>query len=353
MSQLLLAKSYALDFSSQTNGTIQSTNGDYVLAGRLFDENSKSAAFALRVLGDGNVVWYMTYPSMYTNFFKAITQISDGNFIATGSYFYSEFSGDEYLWIVKINEAGEKVWEKQLGNVNEQTDGYDVTATADGGFAVTGFILEKETSKVFTWVLKFDADGNLQWDKKFSGSVAYSISQTKDFGYILSGSHLLPDGLNSNVYVLRLDHNGNIIWSKIYEEFQIYVLLDSDIKETANGHFILAAKSVVMELGACGNIIWSFQNGSFNLASVVQTPEGDYGLGGSFIANDVEHAYVAVIDRCGREILWDNTELLYNSTFTQILVNQAGYVTGGGYAPLNINQFQSILAIFNPVKSVV
>lgn len=352
MSQLLLARSYELDYSSQTNGTIQCTNGDYVLAGRLFDENSKSSAFALRVLGNGNIVWYMEYASLYSVFFKAITQIKDGSFIATGSYFYSEFAGDEYIWIVKINEAGEKIWEKQIGNVNEQSDGYDVTATADGGFAVTGLLREKESSNVFTWVLKFDADGNLQWERKFSDGVAYSISQTKDFGYILSGSHLLPDGFNSYIYVLRLDSNGNILWSKIYDDYQIYVLLDSDIIETANGHFVVAAKSVVMEIGACGNIIWSFQNGSFSLASVIQTPEGNYGLGGILIVNNLEHAYVAVIDRCGKEILWDNTELLYNSVTAQILVNQEGYVTGGGYAPLNNIQFLSFLAIFNPVKKV-
>lgn len=352
MSQLLLAKSYALDFSSQTRGTIQCTNGDYVLAGRLFDENSKSSAFALRVTGAGIPLWYMEYGSNYSDFFQAITQISDGNFIATGSYFYSELAGDEYLWIVKINEEGEKIWEKQLGNVNEQTDGYDVTATADGGFAVTGFIREKETSNTFTWVLKFDSDGNLQWDKKFSGGVAYSISQTRDCGYILSGYHLLSGGLQSNIYVLRLDPNGNIIWSKIYDEYEIYVLLDSDITETANGHFIVVAKSVVMEIGACGNIIWSFQNGAFDLGSVIQTPEGEYGLGGSLIVGNQEHAYVAVIDRCGRKILWDNTEILYNSVATQIFVNQEGYVTGGGYAPINNNQSQSFLAIFNPAESV-
>lgn len=352
MSQLVLARSYELGYSSITNGTIQSTNGNYILAGRLFDENSKSSAFALRAAGDGNLIWSREYTSQYSDFFQAITQIADGNFIATGSYFYSEFAGDEYLWIVKLNEAGEKIWEKQLGNVNEQTDGYDVTSTADGGFAVTGLIREKDTSNLFTWVLKFDSDGNLQWEKKYSSGVAYSISQTKDLGYILSGYHLLPGGLNSNLYVVRLDPAGNIIWSKIYDEYEIYVLLDSDIKETENGHFIVAAKSVVMEIGACGNIIWSFQNGAFNMSSVLQTPEGNYGLGGSLIVNNVDHAYIAVIDRCGKQILWDNTEILYPSGLTQIFVNQAGYATGGGYVPLNSNQYQSILAIFNPTESV-
>ena len=89
MSQLLLARTYQIGYSPLTNGVIQAANGDYVLAGRLFDQNSNSSAFALRVLPDGNTVWENTYSSAFSVFFQSITQIADGSLVATGSFFYS------------------------------------------------------------------------------------------------------------------------------------------------------------------------------------------------------------------------------------------------------------------------
>lgn len=352
MSQLLLAQSYQIDFSSMTKGALQSTNGNYILAGRLFNETFNSSAFALKVSPGGSLIWQKTYSSPFSEFFQAITQISDGNYVATGSFFYSNMSGDEYLWVVKINENGDKVWEKALGNMNAQNDGYDIAATADGGFVITGLILGKETGIKYTWVLKFDANGNLLWDKKFEGNIAYSITQTKDGGYILSGAHSLPKSLNQNIYVLRLDSEGDKVWDNVYTEYEIYVLLDSDIIETTRGHFVVAAKSVVMEIDSCGNIIWAHQDQAFNLNTVVETPEGNYGIGGSLIVNYFDHAYVAVIHSSGEKILWDNTEILYNSGVAQVFMNQEGFLSAGGYAPVDYNQSQSFLAVFNPAVTL-
>lgn len=353
MSQLLFAQTYQLGNSPLATGVIQATNGDYVLAGRLFAEKSDSSAFALQVHPDGSVEWEKTYSSAFPVFFRKITQIADGSFVATGTFFYSNTAGDEYLWVVKLDASGNKIWEGAFGTEDQQNDGYDIAATSDGGFIVTGLILEKGNDKAFTWVIKFDASGNLQWDQKFDGGVAYSIIQTQDGGYALSGAHNLPGSLNSNVYILRLDPNGAKVWERTYPDLEIYVLLDSGITETKNGHFAVAAKSVLMEVDSCGNIFWARQNGNFNLNSIVQTPDGHYAIGGSLIVNFFDHAYAAVIDQAGDKILWDNTEILYNSGIGQILVNQDGYVTGGGYAPLETNRNLIFLAVFDPAMTVV
>lgn len=353
MSQLLLAQTYQIGSSAITNSVIQARNGDYILAGRLFEQNSpNSSAFALRVQPNGMPVWEKTYSSPFTEFFQAITQIADGNFVATGSLFYSGLAGDEYLWVVKLNALGNKIWERAFGSTNAQSDGYDITATADGGFVVTGLFLEKGTNIKFTWVLKFDSNGTLEWDRKYAGGIAFAVTQTKDGGYALSGAHNLPESLNSNVYILRLYPNGDKAWDRVYTDFEVYVLLDSDIIETGTGHFIVVAKSVLLEVDSCGNIIRAHQEGNFSLNSVAQTPDGTYAIGGSLIVNDFDHAYVAVIDQAGDKILWDNTELLYPSGIGQILVDRVGNVVGGGYAPLTDNQSLVFLAIFNPVQAL-
>jgi hypothetical protein len=353
MSQLLLAGTFEIGYSALTTATIQASNGDYILAGRLFYEDNSSAAIAIRVRPDGMVVWENTYSADYSVFFQSITQLADGTVVATGSHFYSGVAGDEYIWAVRLDAMGKKIWEGTFGSKEEQNDGYAVTATADGGFIITGFVLDKATGQPGTWVLKFDQNCKLQWDKKFDGGIAFDVTEVRDGGYALSGAHNVVGSLNSNVYVLRLDGNGHKIWEKIYPDYEVYVLLESGISETDNGHFLVAAKSVLMEIDENSNIIWARQADNLSLNSIVQMPDGAYAVGGSLIVDDFDHAYVAVIDRMGEEILWDNTETLYPSGIAQILVNRDGYLTGGGYGPLNINQSLMFLAVFDPVKTVV
>jgi len=352
MAQLLVARTYQMGYSPLVNDVIQADNGDYLLVGRLIDQNSNSAAFALRVRTDGSIVWENSYSSAFSVFFQSGVQIAADDFVATGSFFYSEMAGDEYLWLVKLDAAGNKLWEKALGSRDEQNDGYDIAATADGGFIVTGLILEKETGATFTWVLKFDAAGGLQWERKYAGGIAYAVAQTADGGYILSGAAHLPESLNSNVYLLRLAANGAKVWERVYPEFEIYIPLDSGITETWEGHFAVAAKSVLMEVDSCGNIVWARQNADLNLNSVARTPDGAYAVGGGLIVNFFDHAYAAVIDQTGEKILWDNTEILYNSGLARILVNRDGNVTGGGFAPLNDNRNLIFLTVFNPVQNL-
>lgn len=353
MSQLGLAGTFQPGYSAMTTGTIQTAEGDYLLAGRLYDENDQSSGVAIRVNPGGELEWQMTYSSVFSEFFEAVTQIADGNFVATGSFFYSEYSGDEYIWIVKFDSEGNKIWEGAFGGKNQQNDGLAITATSDGGFAVAGLILDLDTDHPSTWVLKFDRDCNLQWDKTYDGGVAFAITQTRNGGYVLSGAHNLTGSLNSNVYVLRLDQNGNKVWERNYPEMEVYVLLESGIIETADGNFVLVAKSVFMKLDPCGNIIWAYQNGDLSLKSIVQMPEGTYAIGGSIIINYFDHAYVAVLGPDGAAVRWDNTEILYNSGVAQVFVNQDGYLTGGGYAPVNENQSLMFLAVYNDVRTIV
>lgn len=352
MSQLLFAETFDTGASVMTTSTIQASNGDYILAGRLFNDDDSSAAVAIRINPEGVVVWERIYSADYTVFFKSITQLADGTFIATGSYFYSNISGDEYIWVVKLDAMGKKIWEETFGGEEEQNDGYAVTATSDGGYVVTGLVLDKETGQPSTWVLKFDKSGNQQWDKVFNSGIAFAVTQTKDGGYALSGAHNVAGSLNSNVYVVRLDEKGNTLWEKIYQDYEVYVLLESGITETGEGDLVVVAKSVLMRLDAQGNVIWTRQNGNLGLNSVVQMPDGTYGIGGSLNVNYFDHAYVAVIDSQGEKIIWDNTEILYNSGMAQVLVNCNGFLTGGGFGPVDINNSLMFLAIFDPATTI-
>jgi hypothetical protein len=107
-------------------------------------------------------------------------------------------------------------WQKHYGG-----DWYDyassIQQTSDGGYIVAGWTQSfGSVGRDDVWVLKLDKDGNIQWQKTYSNpdvDYANSIQQTSDGGYIVAGwteSSLL----NYDVWVLKLDANGNIQWQK-------------------------------------------------------------------------------------------------------------------------------------------
>lgn len=116
------------------------------------------------------------------------------------------------------------------GSNNES--GRSLVATSDGGYAVLGYtqsingdILNKTNTDYDYWLLKFDANHNLEWQKTYGGSLddkAHSIILNSDGGFTLFGSSESSDGnVTENAgaedfWVVRVDDVGNIMWQKSF-----------------------------------------------------------------------------------------------------------------------------------------
>ncbi|HZK40366.1 MAG TPA: hypothetical protein VFC91_02230 [Atribacterota bacterium] len=103
-------------------------------------------------------------------------------------------------------------WDKTFGG-NGEDMGFSIIQTKDGGYAVAGFIWTIYAGKQDIWIIKLDENGNKEWDKTFGGSEndeAHSIVQTEDGGYAVSGWTKSKRTGNSDVWVLKLDENGNL-----------------------------------------------------------------------------------------------------------------------------------------------
>ncbi|MFX0555952.1 hypothetical protein ACOCEA_04100 [Maribacter sp. CXY002] len=131
----------------------------------------------------------------------------------------------------KNNFKGEVEWIKSYGGSGEDT-GQAIVQTTDGGYAILGFSnstdgdLQHKTAEVNDyWLLKLDADGNLEWTKTYGGSKddrGQSLVQTFDGGYALTGYAMSDDGdgsLNNGFHdnwILKLDASGTIEWEKSF-----------------------------------------------------------------------------------------------------------------------------------------
>ena len=108
MTKLKFATTYSFDYSLTPNSIIECQNGDYIIVGKAHNKDSHSSAFAIRVNYKGNVIWKKIYSSPLPQFFTSIIQTTNGDLVATGIYYYSEYASDEYTWIVNYLK-GEQV----------------------------------------------------------------------------------------------------------------------------------------------------------------------------------------------------------------------------------------------------
>ena len=122
--------------------------------------------------------------------------------------------------LVKLNQQGQEVWEKYFSGQNHDYLSATVT-TQDGGFLLAGTsysgkgLDKKEDSKGGSdiWLIRINEFGDELWQKTLGSSSdeeARAVIQTTDLGFFVAGSiENSPKGYGSkDVWITRLDKNG-------------------------------------------------------------------------------------------------------------------------------------------------
>ncbi|WP_175620828.1 T9SS type A sorting domain-containing protein [Chryseobacterium schmidteae] len=125
--------------------------------------------------------------------------------------------------LVKLNQQGEEVWEKYFSGQNHDFLSATV-ATQEGGFLLAGTshsgmgLDKKEASKGGSdiWLIRINEFGDELWQKTLGTAQdeeARSVIQTADFGFMVAGNvQNAANGFGSkDVTVTRLDKNGKVL----------------------------------------------------------------------------------------------------------------------------------------------
>ena len=143
----------------------------------------------------GTKQWDKRYGGTNWETFGSLQQTSDGGYIL-GGYSSSPVSGDKSqasrgvidYWAIKLDATGAKQWDARYGGTSNDYMTC-VIQTSDGGYMFCGFSTsgasgDKTQSNQGAndyWLVKTDASGVKQWDKRFGGTQddwAYSVIQT-------------------------------------------------------------------------------------------------------------------------------------------------------------------------------
>jgi hypothetical protein len=201
---------------------IQTSDGGYAIAGFTISFGAGSGDFyVVKLDANGNLQWTKTIGGPAREEGNSLIQTSDGGYAIAG-YTESFGAGELDVYVFKLDAKGNLQWTKTIGGKKEDA-GTSLIQTSDGGYAITGFTNSFGAGDWDVYVVKLDAQGNLQWTKTIGGpkgDEGYSLIQTADGGYAIAGYtiagyiRILRRRGTSDVYVVKLDAKGNLQWSK-------------------------------------------------------------------------------------------------------------------------------------------
>jgi hypothetical protein len=193
-------------------GEVRTTGGnaDMIVLRLNPDGTLPSAGFGntdLSSPADGNLDAYINTLSLDESA-KFVQETSDGGFILVGNTF-SGGSGQSDIYIVKVSDSGEPVWDRFIGS-NRNDFANSIQQTTDGGFILTGSTYTTSSDILVTKIFP-NSQGEVDWQYTMDGGyddVGSYISQTSDGGYILTGSTYTSDGMN-DVILIKLSASGS------------------------------------------------------------------------------------------------------------------------------------------------
>jgi serine/threonine protein kinase len=234
------SKTFGGERGEESNAILQTADGGYVFAGwTLSYGKGRSAAWVVRIDGNGKEIWNKTYGGLSYDAANYIAEAADGGYVFAG-WSLSYGKGKSEAWVVKIDQSGREIWNKTFGGGSE-TRAMCVQQTRDGGFIVVGEAQPKSDAAADALVIKLDGDGKTVWRKSFGGNdedKATCAQQTKDGGYIVAG-YTRPIGTGrSDVLLIKLNAEGTEVWTKTYGGTKESKA--NFVQETLDGGYVVA-----------------------------------------------------------------------------------------------------------------
>jgi hypothetical protein len=266
----------------------QSSDNGFILTGII---NSADANVLLLKLDTiGNIQWAKSFDAISNDNGYCVRQTTDGGYIICGlDNGAVGITVDSYL--IKTDANGNLQWSKSFGG--DSLDLFScVRQSIDGGYIAAG--ATNSLGSVRSYLIKTNSTGDMQWSKTYGGNFHtefFSVDPTSDGGYILSGTVDSTGIQYGDVYLLKIDSGGNPLWSKTFggskQEWGNCVLQTTDggyiIGGFSNSFGVAVEDFYLIKTDIAGNLIWSKLyggNGSNELRSMRQTSDGGYVLSG-------------------------------------------------------------------------
>jgi len=227
-------------------------DGGYVLAGEFFSSDSNgSDGWVLKLDSAGNVQWNRLYGGAHVDLFDSVAVCQDGGFLLAGvTDSMGAGSGDG--WVVKLDSAGDTQWSRTFGGPDyDHLNSVDVCP--DGGYIAAGVTYSSGWRYYNGWVVKLDSAGEQLWNRTFGGGFDdwfYSVVATPDGGCVLAGWSSSQGTGGYDGWVLKLNSTGYEEWLRVLGN-AVEEMLWSVVMTHDGGYVVAGWMNIADWEGAC------------------------------------------------------------------------------------------------------
>jgi hypothetical protein len=224
--------------------------------------------------------WNVTYGGSKDDGAYSVIQTSDNGYAVAG-FTFSFGAGESDAWLVKVNAHGGNQWNRTFGGVGNDV-AKCLVQTGDGGFLLVGYTNSNVHSQS-TWVIKTDSEGNVQWNRIYSGKGANSVVLTSDAKYVLAVDYADSFGL------IEIDSSGNELLNKKFEPSNFSTVSTQGIIEASDGGYVLTGWvsnesggqfTWLVKTDPMGKLEWSKVLSDLGASDIVKLENGGYALTG-------------------------------------------------------------------------
>lgn len=201
-----------------SRGVASDSAGNVVLTGYVRVANNDIDIFVAKLSPGGATQWseIVAGPDTLDDRGQGVAVDADDDVVVAG--FVSHGGFDRNVWLRKYDPDGTEVWTEEWDSANGGDDaGFGVTVAPDGSIVVSGMTpIVADNQDV--WLGRWDADGVLQWWKRFGGQAfvndqGLAVAADVDSNFIVVGFRG-QSTTDSDIWLRKYDVGGNVLWSQ-------------------------------------------------------------------------------------------------------------------------------------------
>ncbi len=195
-------------------------DGGYILAGSTKSSGAGGSDLYLIKTDDlGNEIWSRTYGGELDEEANDVRHTSDGGFFVLAQALRSArlyTDQDPDIFLLKIDGTGNEIW-SQVWEEENLEGGHALLPTSDGNYVIAGITSSAGSESDIDFLfLKIDAAGNLVWDRSIgdANAVDYGtdVIETPDGGYLFTG--MFNGGGQGAIPLIKTDGSGQVLWNR-------------------------------------------------------------------------------------------------------------------------------------------
>lgn len=168
--------------------------------------------------GQAQEIFQRSYGGSGSDHGKAVIECSSGGYLVVGSTnSFNDPSADMYL--LRVDESGEYIWGKSIGEPGTLEWAVDVFEADDGSFYIAGYGINAQNSSYDGILLKTDSEGNEQWTRYYGTDdwdFFESLVPGNDGAIYIAGQTTISGSQKG--WILKLDDTGDELEETLVED---------------------------------------------------------------------------------------------------------------------------------------